>query len=556
MKRYLPGGLLLLLSAALYLPTLRTGFLTDDFLDAGTTFSDASRAFADIQASGYRPLMAYSWALDNWLWGTGRQWGWHLTNLILFASAAVSLWFFLRLFVKDRNALLAGIALFAFSCPTAAAVAKTDWRTSLFPLIPLLWSMLLLVRYARRERGTAALVGSSFLLFVSLLLKETALAVPPAYAVLAWSQAGEGKRRTAALTALIAAAVPVAAYLFLRYFTVGLFLGYAQSASYGFFMLKNILVFAGKCLTPWFSGIPARILLPLFAVGLWLLPADRRLKAFLAAYTFFALLTVSNLPPRIDYALASLPALSLAAALFLQRYSSRKAYALALLCLSGVYLNSLDEVRMIQGASNSLDEQTERIARVAESVPGSGPVFIVGVREVCGSYGTFWPGEYMAPLRNAGFEPGRFVSGTGRIWQNMIEAGESCRLVFLDGSGGYRDYEVSPDMYGVLPDSTILAAGPILAGELLEYPSCLAPDAGSAIRLLSPAMPDSIVKVYPVLYRDEWYFDLASVPVWLAGDSMTVIVADFDRLVFSGCNIAGETALESLAQKQSALSRR
>ncbi len=150
-------AVLLLLGLILYLPTLRIGFLTDDFLDIQTDLSNAARAFTGMSSSGYRPLMSYSWALDNAVWGVGRPWGWHLTNLMILALTLVSLAFFLRLFVTDGAALAAGLALFAFSSPVLVSVAKMDWRTSILPVIPLLWSLYYCVRYSRGGGGEPVL---------------------------------------------------------------------------------------------------------------------------------------------------------------------------------------------------------------------------------------------------------------------------------------------------------------------------------------------------------------------------------------------------------------
>lgn len=148
----LPAALLLL-GLILYLPTLRIGFLTDDFLDIQTDLSNAGEAFTGMVSSGYRPLMSYSWALDNAVWGLERPWGWHLTNLIILALALVSLNSFLRLFVSKGTAIAAGLAVFAFSTPVLVSVAKMDWRTSILPIIPLLWSLYLCIRYSRGGGG-------------------------------------------------------------------------------------------------------------------------------------------------------------------------------------------------------------------------------------------------------------------------------------------------------------------------------------------------------------------------------------------------------------------
>ncbi|MCD6586930.1 MAG: hypothetical protein J7K88_00105 [Candidatus Fermentibacteraceae bacterium] len=54
MKRFLPVGLVLLLAAVLYIPTLHTGFLTDDFLDCNHTFSEVAASFSSQYQPCYR----------------------------------------------------------------------------------------------------------------------------------------------------------------------------------------------------------------------------------------------------------------------------------------------------------------------------------------------------------------------------------------------------------------------------------------------------------------------------------------------------------------------
>lgn len=550
MRKYLWEGVAVLLALAMYLPTLRTGFLTDDFLDAQTTFSDSSRAFTAMLSSGYRPLMSFSWAIDNWIWGTGRQWGWHLTNIVILIGALVSLRSFLKLFVTENRAILAGLALFAFSTPVAASVAKTDWRTSLLPVIPLLWSMYFLVRYSRKEKCSVALTFSSLLLLVSVFLKEIALAVPPAFAVLAWSQSNAKESVRRGIRAFAAAAVPVLVYLFARYLTVGFAIGYSESSTFGLFMFKNILILMGKAWAPWLSSVPARMLLPFFGVALWLLPADRKLKIFLAVISFFILLTVGNLSPRVDYAVPVIPVFSLSLAMLVQRYSSRRVLAVVVLLLSAVFLNSIDEIRLIRGASDLLRNETGRMAGIAREIPGNGPLFLWGVRETYGSYGTFWHGEYGMPMEYIGIDPGRTVTGTDRIWQVLVESAQPGNLIFLGENGEYKSYPVSLDMYTELPDTAVMIAGPLVAGSLIRYPACTATGPDDKLLLLSPILPDSLLEISSIQHDGRWCFDLASVPVWLAGDRSTVIITDSDELFFTHGNIAELNSIDVIAAKR------
>jgi hypothetical protein len=229
---------LLFLCLLLYLPTLCTVFLTDDFLDCQTDFRHAGRAFTTMLSSGYRPLMSYSWAMDRYVWGISREYGWHITNILILVAALVSLHRFIVLFVQRRNAVLWGLAVFAFSTPVLLSVAKVVWRTSLVPLIPLLWSMHFMVQYSRKGSGRYLFV-SALLFLVSLLLKETALALPPAFAALAWWQSTCDNRRDNALKALLVPALAVGVYLAARYLAIGFAVGYSESSTFGIFMGRN-----------------------------------------------------------------------------------------------------------------------------------------------------------------------------------------------------------------------------------------------------------------------------------------------------------------------------
>jgi hypothetical protein len=134
-------------------------------------------------------------------------------------------------------------------------------------------------------------------------------------------------------------------------------------------------------------------------------------------------------------------------ALFVQKYSSRGFSAAVILCFSAVFLNSVDEIKVIQGASDSLRGETRRIITMSEEIPGNGPLFLVGVQETRGEYGTFWHGEYMLPIQYMGMDPQRFVAGTDRIWEILLGSDIPGYVVFLDLNGGYRSYPVSLDMY-------------------------------------------------------------------------------------------------------------
>ena len=179
--------MVLLVAALLYIPTLRTGFLTDDFLDSECTIHQAPQAFVSMASSGYRPFMSFSWALDNMLWGRENQSGWHFTNIIILFAVVYMLYLFLSLYLQKSAALFAGLVFFVVSLPVSVSVAKVVWRTSLLPMIPLLAAFVLVYKWGSDSGKRWHLCLSSVLLLVSLLLKEIALVSPPVFAAIVFT---------------------------------------------------------------------------------------------------------------------------------------------------------------------------------------------------------------------------------------------------------------------------------------------------------------------------------------------------------------------------------
>ena len=70
-------------------------------------------------ATNFRPLVSLTWAIDHWLWGAWTA-GYHLTNLVLHATAGTLLVFLLR----------------RLRLPASAARCWVDWRGSLIPSRP------------------------------------------------------------------------------------------------------------------------------------------------------------------------------------------------------------------------------------------------------------------------------------------------------------------------------------------------------------------------------------------------------------------------------------
>lgn len=124
----------------LLLPSLRTGFLSDDFLDLDHGFSAAT--FTNYEAGGFRPLLTALWAFDSHVWGAGRAWGWHLTNIVLHLSCAFLLWRIAARLLADENRAAVAAAFFLVSMTAVPSVARVSGRTTPAAMLPLLAAVL------------------------------------------------------------------------------------------------------------------------------------------------------------------------------------------------------------------------------------------------------------------------------------------------------------------------------------------------------------------------------------------------------------------------------
>jgi hypothetical protein len=130
--------------ALLHLPSVWYGFHADDFAMARpwTPRQLASTLFGGFDPTGMlgtylRPLVTLTWAVDHALWGAWTP-GYHLTNLVLHATAGVALVFLLRrLQLPASAALLGGLAWVAhpLAASTVAWVsARADSLMTIFYL--------------------------------------------------------------------------------------------------------------------------------------------------------------------------------------------------------------------------------------------------------------------------------------------------------------------------------------------------------------------------------------------------------------------------------------
>ncbi len=543
---------MLLLAALLYIPTLRTGFLTDDFLDCTHTLREMPTVFSSEYGGGYRPLMILSWSLDNKLWGIENQAGWHASNLLILAVSSLLVYLLLGRFLSNKIAIFAGTSLFVFSYPMAVAIARVSWRTTVLALIPFLASLILVSIWSGDKKRKCLPYFVAFLYLISLLLKETAIAAVPVIAMVAYCSSSDESRRKNAIWSVVIGLFPLVIYGALRYRAMGLGVNYAESKVFGFFIIRNILLQNAIVWQPWLSDISARILFLIYPVFVYFGVPGWKNRILVFSMGIFLLLPVGNLVLRPDLAVAALPGAALFLGFVVQRlHGKRILIPLLAVLFAAVILYSRDEVKTLGMASDYVQKTTGRIAEIADGLPDSGPVFISGVGNSVGVYGTFWPGEYMVPMQCMGIQPGRLVAGTDRIWESLLDESSSGFLVFLseDGASSF-SVPVSVDSYAILPDSVVVVSGAVQAGELVMYPSCSARDESTTLVLVSSLYRDSVITVFPEVIDEEAVFDLASVPEWLVADENTVIMApDSTELTFFSENIALNKARRILVSK-------
>lgn len=522
------AGLVLLAALSLYLPALEIGFLSDDFLDLEHSFDPGT--FTRFEAGGFRPLTVAVWAFDSAVYGPGRAWGWHLTNLLLHLLCASALILLLRSLGLRPRGLLAAAALFLLSPAVIPSAARVSGRTTIIALLPLLLAFRLHVRWERgRRRSILLLAGAQLLYLGSLLAKETALLAPLCFAGLSLYLAEDDRGRIRkSLQALALYLLPVAVYAAWRLLAVGLALGYGESARFGPFMLKNATMLVRMTVSPWLDGIPLRILLLLALAAVLALHRHWRKLVPAALLVLPLVLTVSNLPPRSYYAYAALPGAALCAGLAADRLAGWRWSLVLAVLLAGCFLEARDELGRLRAADAYTETTTDHLAGLARTHPDM-LIAVSGIREGVADYGTLWPGAYREALITRGIHPSTPPVRAGRMWEAAhvaMRRGEMLTVLFADLSATpakLDTFSVDSRLWGSsrLPDTT-LSIGPHGIGvdeDLWRYNSCRVWPAGPDSRLLLVSGEDACNEIAPHhLAADSAFFDLESTPTWLIND--------------------------------------
>jgi hypothetical protein len=210
---------LFVLTILIYYPGLEAKLVADDFrLIERLSFGDAFRSLHDTVGFGrneYRPLIAFSFAFSNSLWG-GNPRGYHLESFCLHALNVVLL--FSWLFLLTRSVTISGVAALLFAVHPIHH-ARVVWIAARDSLLSTMFVLAALICYtlvrrrggqtSRRVRGAGILSALSLGLFVlSILSYEGAVIFPGIVAGLEFfvfarpAQDAWNRLRTAAIKAL------------------------------------------------------------------------------------------------------------------------------------------------------------------------------------------------------------------------------------------------------------------------------------------------------------------------------------------------------------------
>jgi hypothetical protein len=240
------------IAALPFLPTLRAGFLADDWFFVATYHNmQASLAhfvwralftLEDIPTTFYRPVPFITLATEIRLAGLDSV-GLHATNLLLHGIAAALVFTLARRLTGGAThaAVIATLAVAWFPRRTEAVAwlsCRPDLVSAVFSLASLAAFHVALRARQRSDSVVSppappalpALLLSLFFWWLALLSKESALLVPAAHAVLAWEvlrkESAPTRSRTREIITLLAPfAVSAPCYLVLRRLAIGAWVG-------------------------------------------------------------------------------------------------------------------------------------------------------------------------------------------------------------------------------------------------------------------------------------------------------------------------------------------
>ena len=188
-------GILLLVSLAVYFPTVRNGFVTDDNLqvllnpqvkDSANwtqafqgdvwSFSTGKKENSKYGSNYYRPLQILTYEAEYAAFGD-HPWGWHLVNCLLNA-AVVALVYLLAAELGGAGLALWSGLFFALQPMHTEAVSWVAALPELQCAVFLLLAMLFYHRARTRNSSPLLFTVSTAFFFVAVFSKETALLFP------------------------------------------------------------------------------------------------------------------------------------------------------------------------------------------------------------------------------------------------------------------------------------------------------------------------------------------------------------------------------------------
>jgi len=196
--------LIIALTAAVYAPSLRNGFVQDDLLGIvsspfikswanlpkvfsqeylTSTIDVGGRIFVNPSAgsgeSTYRPLVTLSYFFDHALWKLN-PFGYHLTNLALHIINGLLFFFFLNTLTKNRTVACVASLFFTLHPVNAEAVNVISFREDLLVFCFSLCSWIFFIKRkaAQGMKRISSNILSLFFFLLALFSKETAIVLP------------------------------------------------------------------------------------------------------------------------------------------------------------------------------------------------------------------------------------------------------------------------------------------------------------------------------------------------------------------------------------------
>jgi tetratricopeptide (TPR) repeat protein len=302
--RHVAVAAVVVLAAAAFLPSLRNGFVSDDFLLIGRRehILESPRGLVQLVTNPYwwgsgkvearhdlyRPFVSATWWFDYQLGGRS-AWVYHLSNVVVHVAVTILVFVALSPFCGPGLAL----AVSALTGVGPVAVTSVGWaagRTDLWAALFML-AFLFFFERARRRGSVWPLVGATASFFLALTAKETAVMVP----VIAWMlersrKSGAEKvqpetHRTRRYAILL---IPLAAYLLIRWAVLGA-VGTRISPTYHFSPLAYAAKLPEQILRSAFHAIvPLRY--DFFSELMWSEPGHRNLLWFVIGWIAFVAL--------------------------------------------------------------------------------------------------------------------------------------------------------------------------------------------------------------------------------------------------------------------------